>query len=57
MKLIILLSFLLLLPVHEIYAGEKKNQKVIYKYKSYEKFDLGNLEIKGSVIAPRRFIG
>lgn len=26
--------------------------KKIYKYKEYEKFDLGDLEIKGSVIAP-----
>ncbi|MEE3078177.1 MAG: hypothetical protein VX341_02485 [Bdellovibrionota bacterium] len=27
-------------------------EKVIYKYKTYESFDLGNLEIKGEVIAP-----
>ena len=27
-------------------------EKVIYKYKTYEKFDLGNLEIKGEIIAP-----
>jgi hypothetical protein len=26
--------------------------KVVYKYKQYEKFDLGDLEIKGSIIAP-----
>ncbi len=25
---------------------------IIYKYKKYEKFDLGELEIKGSIIAP-----
>lgn len=30
--------------------GQKK--KVVYKYKEYEKFDLGDLEIKGSIIAP-----
>lgn len=27
-------------------------EKTIYKYKQYEKFDLGDLEIKGSIIAP-----
>lgn len=27
-------------------------EKIIYKYKEYEKFDLGDLEIKGSIIAP-----
>ncbi len=32
--------------------GKKSKQKVIYKYKSYERFDLGNLEIKGNVMAP-----
>lgn len=26
--------------------------KVVYKYKEYEKFDLGDLEIKGSIVAP-----
>ncbi len=30
--------------------GKKKN--VIIKYKQYESFDLGNLEIKGKIIAP-----
>ena len=29
-----------------------QKKKVIYKYKEYEKFDLGDLEIKGSIIAP-----
>ena len=29
-----------------------QNKKVIYKYKEYEKFDLGDLEIKGSIVAP-----
>jgi hypothetical protein len=28
------------------------NAKVIYEYKKYEKFDLGNLEVKGELIAP-----
>lgn len=27
-------------------------EKVIYKYKEYEKFDLGDMEIKGSILAP-----
>lgn len=27
-------------------------EKVVYKYKEYEKFDLGDLEVKGSVVAP-----
>lgn len=27
-------------------------QKVVYKYKEYEKFDLGDMEIKGSIVAP-----
>jgi hypothetical protein len=29
-----------------------ENKKVIYEYKKYEKFDLGNLEVKGQLIAP-----
>lgn len=29
-----------------------EEQKVIYQYKKYEKFDLGNLEVKGQLIAP-----
>lgn len=28
------------------------NKKVVYKYKEYERFDLGDLEIKGSIVAP-----
>ena len=28
------------------------NDHVIYKYKKYEKFNLGELEIKGSLVAP-----
>ena len=30
--------------------AQKKN--IVYKYKEYEKFDLGDLEIKGNIIAP-----
>lgn len=29
-----------------------QEKKIIYKFKEYEKFDLGDLEIKGSIIAP-----
>jgi hypothetical protein len=29
-----------------------QSKKVIYKYKEYEKFDLGDMEIKGKIIAP-----
>lgn len=32
-----------------VFAAE---EKVIYQYKKYEKFDLGNLEVKGQLIAP-----
>ena len=35
------------------YASAKDTkEKISYKYKKYERFDLGNLEIKGSVVAP-----
>lgn len=27
-------------------------EKVVYKYKEYEKFDLGDMQIKGSIVAP-----
>jgi len=33
-------------------AWGQDSQKVIYQYKKYEKFDLGNLEVKGQLIAP-----
>ena len=29
-----------------------QEEKTIYQYKKYEKFDLGNLEVKGQLIAP-----
>lgn len=44
-----ILTFLLgLYLVSEAYGDDK----VIYQYKKYEKFDLGNLEVKGQLIAP-----
>jgi hypothetical protein len=33
-------------------ASGVKDRKVIYKYRKYEKFDLGSMEIKGSIVAP-----
>ena len=27
-------------------------ERIIYQYKKYEKFDLGDLEVKGQLIAP-----
>lgn len=33
-------------------AQDGKGGKTIYQYKKYEKFDLGNLEVKGELIAP-----
>ena len=44
--IVLIIAFCCTFPV---WAQKKK---VIYKYKEYEKFDLGDLEIKGSVIAP-----
>ncbi|MBY0518787.1 MAG: hypothetical protein K2P81_17885 [Bacteriovoracaceae bacterium] len=41
--------FLLILMTFSAYAEEPK---VIYQYKKYEKFDLGDLEVKGQLIAP-----
>jgi hypothetical protein len=36
--------------IGDVWAQE--NEKVIYQYRKYERFDLGNLEVKGSLIAP-----
>lgn len=46
MKLILIL----LLLTHSTLSISK--EKIIYKYKEYERFDLGDMEIKGSIIAP-----
>lgn len=43
-----LLIFLLIFSLKDALSEEK----VIYEYKKYEKFDLGNLEVKGELIAP-----
>ncbi len=52
MKVLLMLVLLSFATQKTFAEGKEAKQKVIYKYKNYEKFDLGNLEIKGSVIAP-----
>jgi len=42
----------LLLSLYVIGEAQGQDQKIIYQYKKYEKFDLGNLEVKGQLIAP-----
>lgn len=44
--------FTLILSLYIIAEAHGQEQKVIYQYKKYEKFDLGNLEVKGQLIAP-----
>ena len=46
MKLLLIITFMLFSNL----AFSK--EKVVYKYKEYEKFDLGDMEIKGSIVAP-----
>lgn len=41
-----------LLGLYLCSASFAQEEKVIYQYKKYEKFDLGNLEVKGQLIAP-----
>ncbi|HXH30093.1 MAG TPA: hypothetical protein VNJ01_04720 [Bacteriovoracaceae bacterium] len=42
-----------LLALHFSYTAlAQEKEKVIYQYKKYEKFDLGNLEVQGQLIAP-----
>ena len=43
---------LLFLLNTSLWAEEKRKSNIIIKYKQYESFDLGNLEIKGKIIAP-----
>ncbi len=45
----ILIITLMIFNINNVSAQE---EKVIYEYKKYEKFDLGDLEIKGQMIAP-----
>lgn len=52
MKYICLTLSLLVASAAIAQDAPKTEQKVIYQYKKYEKFDLGNLEVKGQLIAP-----
>lgn len=49
--LLLSLSVLILTPAFAQEAPPTE-PRVIYQYKKYEKFDLGNLEVKGQLIAP-----
>jgi hypothetical protein len=42
--------FLLFVVLIQVSLAEQ--EKVIYQYKKYEKFDLGNLEVNGQLVAP-----
>lgn len=44
--------FIYVLSFYMMSEAYGEDQKVIYQYKKYEKFDLGNLEVKGQLIAP-----
>lgn len=52
MKFLMLTAALFILAPAFAQDAPKTDQKVIYQYKKYEKFDLGNLEVKGQLIAP-----
>jgi hypothetical protein len=43
---------LLILFVFAISFTAYGEENVIYQYKKYEKFDLGDLEVKGQLVAP-----
>ena len=42
----------LILFVFSISLQAMAEENVIYQYKKYEKFDLGDLEVKGQLVAP-----
>jgi len=50
MKVLIIIRFISMFWCIDVLAEDKA--KVIYEYKKYEKFDLGNLEVKGELVAP-----
>ncbi len=50
MKAFMIFFFLFTVTIYAQDEGQDPN--VIYKYRQYEKFDLGELEIKGTLIAP-----
>lgn len=43
---------MLTLILFSINAVKSQDTKIIYQYKKYEKVDLGDLEVKGNVLAP-----
>ena len=45
-------NLFLLVFFFEMTKAISQTPKTIYHYKKYEKFDLGNLEVKGDLIAP-----
>ena len=45
-------KIIILILIFQIFPVWAQKKKVVYKYKEYEKFDLGDLEIKGNIIAP-----
>ena len=49
MKYLLILAFAL---SANLFAQEGQKKTVIIEYKKYEEIDLGNLEIKGQIIAP-----
>ncbi len=51
-RLVILVIIFLLSFVATAQDKVKNKPKINYQYKKYEYFDLGNLDIKGSLIAP-----
>ena len=52
MKKILILSMFLFSSVILGQESKKENVKIVYKYKQHEEIDLGDLEIKGQIIAP-----
>ncbi len=52
MKTLLILSLILSTSAWSQGNKTKSKKNVIIKYKQYESFDLGNLEIKGKIIAP-----
>ncbi len=46
------MKYLLVLLFIQLYSTAFGAEKTIIKYKKYEKFDLGSMEIKGKIVAP-----
>lgn len=49
---IVSLFFIIMAARAEGPKTAKSKGNVVYEYKKYESFDLGNLEVKGDIIAP-----